>query len=186
MRGRVGHGHQRGETQHPHFAAHLVQRRTGGVVRQGGGRNKDAVHCIDQLLFPREAARRPVAVLPGVGVHLPQQLFGADTRSFQRKCRAVGRADADHRIIGFGGAELFDGGFGGGGAARAVQSQLQNGSAGGGGVAGKFCQPQRHGGAALGTIRQNLVHQPFVGEIQQRAGTPGGGIGQGGCAVPQL
>ena len=186
MRGGVGHRNQRGEAQHLHFAAHLVQRRTGGVVRQGGGRNKDAVHCIKQLLFPREAARRLVAVLPGVGVHLPQQLFGADTRSFQRKCCAVGRTDADHRVIAFGGAKLFDGGFGGGGAARAVQSQLQNGGAGGGGVAGKPCQPQRHGGAALGTIRQNLVHPPLVGEIQQRAGTPGGGIGQRGCAVPQL
>ena len=76
--------------------------------------------------------------------------------------------------------------FGDGGAAGAVQCQLQNGGAGGHGVAGQLGQTLGHRGAALGAVFQNIVHQAFVGERQQCAGAPGGGVGQGGRAVPQL
>ena len=86
----------------------------------------------------------------------------------------------------FSSAKALDAFFGDGGAAGAVQCQLQNGGAGGQRVAGQLGQTLGHGGAALGTVFQNFVHQAFIGEGQQCAGAPGRGIGQGGRAVPQF
>ena len=156
------------------------------VIRQGLRCDERGVDGLQKLPLPRVPARSRVIFVAGVGIQLPQQLFAADLRGFQRKGRAVGRADGAHRIKVKFCVQPFDLAAAVHRAAGVMQHQLAERRRHSRGVRGQPQQAQRHRAAGLGTVFQGAVHQPFVGKRQRVLAGPGGRRRGRGLAVPQL
>ena len=176
---------QRWKAQNAYLFPPRGQRCAVGVVGQGLRRDEGPVQRVQQLPLPRKAARGCVVPVGGIGIQLPQKFLPADGGSFQRKRRAVGRADGTDCVKVKFRVQPLNFPLTVHGAAGLLQHQLAERRRRCRGVCSQPGQPQRHRRAALLAVFQRLVHLALVGKGQQVLHGPLRRGGRGVQAVPE-